>query len=233
MSQLVWRACATSHQLFISFISVHILFPSNRLPAPPPPQPSNHQTPNHQPPKRFPNVDKEVRKRLLQICFNFIPTTLTGQFLDSHDGPHGLMNVRHTFKYADPEVLGECEVPVLAINGDWDLFCPAAGGCLSVAGCASVGWGEGAELAGSRRGGQPKRGSERSQVLVASPHPKRNRHHVALYSLKGGKKTADLFAGPKESLCIGKKSGHCSHYGWVVGCVDGGISPTPSEKRSG
>ena len=46
------------------------------------------------PPGRFPNVDKPVRKRLLASCFNYIPTTLTGQFLDSHDSPDGLMNVR-------------------------------------------------------------------------------------------------------------------------------------------
>ncbi|KAI8464796.1 MAG: Alpha/Beta hydrolase protein [Monoraphidium minutum] len=103
----------------------------------------------------FPNVEKHVRKRLLQSCFNYIPTTLTGQFLDSHDSPNGLMNVRHTFKYADPEVLGETAVPVLAVNGDWDLFCPAA----------------------------------------------------------GGKKTADLFGGPKKAITIGKAHGHCSHYG--------------------
>ncbi|GBF91868.1 hypothetical protein Rsub_04973 [Raphidocelis subcapitata] len=103
----------------------------------------------------FPNVDKPVRKRLLQSCFNYIPTTLTGQFLDSHDGPDGLTNVRHTFKYADPEVLADTAVPVLAINGDWDLFCPAP----------------------------------------------------------GGKKTADLFGGPKKALCIGTKHGHSSHYG--------------------
>ena len=97
--------------------------------------------------KRFPNVDKRVRKRLLAACFNFIPTTLTGQFLDSHDGPEGLMNVRRTFRYADPEVLGETTVPVLAINGDWDLFCPAAGAsgggggaCLCVLLAGWLGW---------------------------------------------------------------------------------------------
>ena len=32
-----------------------------------------------------------MRKRLLASCFNFIPTTLTGQFLDSHDGPDGAL----------------------------------------------------------------------------------------------------------------------------------------------
>lgn len=103
----------------------------------------------------FPNVEHAVRKRLLQSCFNFIPTTLTGQFLDSHDGRDGLMNVRHTFKYADPDVLAETSVPVVSINGDWDLFCPAA----------------------------------------------------------GGKKTVDMFGGPKESLCFGTAQGHSSHYG--------------------
>ena len=67
----------------------------------------------------------------------------------------GLLNVRHTFKYADPDVLGDADTPVLAINGDWDLFCPAA----------------------------------------------------------GGKKTAELFGGPKRAVTIGKAQGMCSHYG--------------------
>lgn len=80
-----------------------------------------YKTPQTTPPpskNRFPNVDKHVRKRLLASCFNFIPTTLTGQFLDSHDAPEGLMDVRRTFRYADPEVLAETTVPALAINGE-------------------------------------------------------------------------------------------------------------------
>lgn len=75
-----------------------------------------------------PNMEPVVRKHILASCFHFIPETLVGQFLASHDGPQGLKNVRGNFMYADPAVLGSLKIPVLAVNGDWDLFCPPAGG---------------------------------------------------------------------------------------------------------
>ncbi|WIA16477.1 hypothetical protein OEZ85_013159 [Tetradesmus obliquus] len=79
------------------------------------------------------NVEASTRKALLATAFNFIPAKLVGQFLDSHGSASGLSNSRGSFLYADPDVLGLCKVPALGVNGDWDLFCPAAGGARNVA----------------------------------------------------------------------------------------------------
>eukprot|EP00878_Enallax_costatus_P044472 GHUV01053113.1.p1 GENE.GHUV01053113.1~~GHUV01053113.1.p1 ORF type:complete len:677 (+),score=186.62 GHUV01053113.1:167-2197(+) len=79
-----------------------------------------------------PNMDKGARKALLNTCFNFIPQRLLGQFLASHGSAGGLSSWNGDFLYADPDVLAKCKVPCLGLNGDYDLFCPAAGGAKNV-----------------------------------------------------------------------------------------------------
>lgn len=46
-----------------------------------------------------------------------------------------------------------------------------------------------------------------SPALAPSPF------HPAQQNIIGGKKTADMFGGPKKAMTIGTAQGHCSHYG--------------------
>lgn len=52
--------------------------------------------------------------------------------MGSLNSEQGLCSQDHSFKYADPEALQHSQVPVQALNGSWDMFCPAAGGRKTV-----------------------------------------------------------------------------------------------------
>jgi hypothetical protein len=79
------------------------------------------------------NTPTKAAKRLMGECFRFIPVGVIQQFLGSLNTPDGLSAIDNSFKYANPDVLKDVDVPVLGLSGNWDMFCPAAGGRRTVA----------------------------------------------------------------------------------------------------
>lgn len=79
------------------------------------------------------NTPTKAAQRLMAECFRFIPVGVIQQFLGSLNTPDGLSATDNSFKYANPEVLERVDVPVLGLSGNWDMFCPAAGGRRTVA----------------------------------------------------------------------------------------------------
>jgi fermentation-respiration switch protein FrsA (DUF1100 family) len=73
------------------------------------------------------NMSKAAARELLSKCFHFIPAGVIQQFMGSLNTQQGLSACDGSFRYAEPQVLQQVDVPVLALNGSWDLFCPAAG----------------------------------------------------------------------------------------------------------
>eukprot|EP00877_Chromochloris_zofingiensis_P013644 jgi/Chrzof1/8533/Cz03g14190.t1 len=78
------------------------------------------------------NMHPSHRRKILSRCFSFIPSGVIRQFMVSLNTPQGLTSSDGTFRYADPQALQHVDVPVLGMNGDWDLFCPPAGGLKTV-----------------------------------------------------------------------------------------------------
>jgi pimeloyl-ACP methyl ester carboxylesterase len=56
------------------------------------------------------------------------PTPHPPQFMGSLNTPLGISSADGGWNYADPKALGHDARPVMGVNGDSDLFCPAAGG---------------------------------------------------------------------------------------------------------
>lgn len=78
------------------------------------------------------NMPKAAARQLMACCFQFIPAGVIQQFMGSLNTEQGLTAVDGSFMYADPQQLQHVDVPVMALNGSWDLFCPAAGGRKTV-----------------------------------------------------------------------------------------------------
>ncbi|KIY95495.1 hypothetical protein MNEG_12468, partial [Monoraphidium neglectum] len=78
------------------------------------------------------NVDPCIARKLLGSFLSFIPSGVVAQFMGSLNSPLGISSSDGTWNYADPKVLAHTTTPVMAINGDRDLFCPAAGGLKTV-----------------------------------------------------------------------------------------------------
>lgn len=78
------------------------------------------------------NMSPKMHKRLLAKCFSYIPVCVIRQFMGSLNTVSGLSSADSSFLYADPNVLKNVDVPVFGLNGNWDLFCPAAGGWKTV-----------------------------------------------------------------------------------------------------
>eukprot|EP00882_Tetradesmus_deserticola_P032198 GHRQ01036446.1.p1 GENE.GHRQ01036446.1~~GHRQ01036446.1.p1 ORF type:complete len:212 (-),score=88.05 GHRQ01036446.1:114-749(-) len=78
------------------------------------------------------NMPQECARELMSGCLRFIPAGVVQQFLGSLNSQQGLTSCDGSFSYADPKVLANVHVPVLALNGSWDLFCPAVGGRRTV-----------------------------------------------------------------------------------------------------
>lgn len=78
------------------------------------------------------NVDREVAEKLMSGFLSFIPSGVVAQFMGSLNGPQGMCSSDGSWRYAEPKALSHCTTPVMAINGDRDLFCPAAGGLKTV-----------------------------------------------------------------------------------------------------
>eukprot|EP00878_Enallax_costatus_P007991 GHUV01008358.1.p1 GENE.GHUV01008358.1~~GHUV01008358.1.p1 ORF type:complete len:238 (+),score=53.11 GHUV01008358.1:974-1687(+) len=78
------------------------------------------------------NTPVKAARRLMANCFRYIPTGVIQQFLGSLNSKHGLCSLDRKFRYADPQALQQSQVPVLGLNGSWDMFCPAAGGKKTV-----------------------------------------------------------------------------------------------------
>jgi pimeloyl-ACP methyl ester carboxylesterase len=74
------------------------------------------------------NVRPEVGRKLLGSFLSFIPSGVVAQFMGSLNSPLGISSSDGTWNYADPKALAHISIPVFGINGDRDLFCPAAGG---------------------------------------------------------------------------------------------------------
>lgn len=53
---------------------------------------------------------------------------LAQQFMGSLNSPLGISSTDGSWNYADPKALAHARTPIFGINGDRDLFCPAAGG---------------------------------------------------------------------------------------------------------
>lgn len=73
-----------------------------------------------------------MRALLLLPSLSLIPAGVIQQFMGSLNTEQGLTAVDGSFRYADPQQLQRVDVPVLALNGTWDLFCPPAGGRKTV-----------------------------------------------------------------------------------------------------
>lgn len=73
------------------------------------------------------NMPKACARQLMAGCFQFIPAGVVQQFMGSLNTEAGLSAVDGSFCYADPQQLALADVPVLAVSGSWDLFCPPAG----------------------------------------------------------------------------------------------------------
>jgi hypothetical protein len=196
-------------------------------------------------------------------------TTLTGQFLDSHDSPEGLMNVRHTFRYAGarprrapmqpgpPRAAPRRAAPPRAASSralpSHQRPPPPAGPGRALPirppqprRPRGAGRHDGARpghqrglgplLPRGRCAPPPAAAAAPGAVAAARPDPpatgrRAPRHFLGplepraaprLHPCRaapppvrppGGKKTADLFGGPKRSVCIGTKTGYSSHYG--------------------
>jgi hypothetical protein len=48
--------------------------------------------------------------------------------MGSLNSPLGITASDGSWNYADPKALAHAALPVFGVNGDRDLFCPAAGG---------------------------------------------------------------------------------------------------------
>jgi hypothetical protein len=105
--------------------------------------------PTPSPPPR-PPLQVEAARKLMGTCFRYIPRGLIFQFLDSIVTPSGLATADRRMLYCDPAVLRCLPTPVLGLTGDWDLFCPAAGGLKTVQAFGSGG-GAGGGGGGTRR----------------------------------------------------------------------------------
>lgn len=78
------------------------------------------------------NMAVPIQKKLLSECFTYIPPGVIKQFMGSLNTETGISSSDGARRFADPSALAEVQTPILAINGDWDLFCPAAGGLKTV-----------------------------------------------------------------------------------------------------
>ncbi|KIY96036.1 lipase [Monoraphidium neglectum] len=78
------------------------------------------------------NTEVDVARRLMSTAFRFIPRGLVYQFLASIATDGGLTTADGRMQYCDPKVLRHVTTPVLGVTGDWDLFCPPAGGLKTV-----------------------------------------------------------------------------------------------------
>eukprot|EP00879_Flechtneria_rotunda_P009761 GHRR01010211.1.p1 GENE.GHRR01010211.1~~GHRR01010211.1.p1 ORF type:complete len:394 (+),score=117.32 GHRR01010211.1:692-1873(+) len=78
------------------------------------------------------NMTVAAAKRLMSGCFGYIPVGVIKQFMGSLNTEEGLTSYDGKFRYADPQALRAVDVPVLGLNGTWDLFCPATGGRRTV-----------------------------------------------------------------------------------------------------
>lgn len=78
------------------------------------------------------NMPQAAARQLMSSCFHFIPAGVIQQFMGSLNTEQGLTAADGTFRYADPQRLSSADVPVLGLNGTWDLFCPADGGRRTV-----------------------------------------------------------------------------------------------------
>lgn len=72
------------------------------------------------------NMPRTAARQLMANCFHFIPAGVIQQFMGSLNTEQGLTAADGS-RYADPQTLAQVDVPVLALNGSWDQFCPAAG----------------------------------------------------------------------------------------------------------
>ncbi|KAI8462885.1 MAG: Alpha/Beta hydrolase protein [Monoraphidium minutum] len=77
-------------------------------------------------------VEPRVARKLLSSFLSFIPSGVVAQFMGSLNSDLGIASSDGAWNYADPKVLAHVSTPVMAINGDRDLFCPAAGGLKTV-----------------------------------------------------------------------------------------------------
>jgi pimeloyl-ACP methyl ester carboxylesterase len=78
------------------------------------------------------NMPVALQRKLLASCFSYIPTGVIQQFMGSLNTPQGITATDGKFRYADPEALSQCTTPIMGLTGDWDLFCPAAGGYKTI-----------------------------------------------------------------------------------------------------
>lgn len=78
------------------------------------------------------NTPRAAGRRLLASCFHFIPAGVIRQFMTSLNSDQGLCAADGSWLYANPQQLALADVPVQAISGSWDLFCPAAGAAKTI-----------------------------------------------------------------------------------------------------
>lgn len=114
------------------------------------------------------NMPRPCARQLMAGCFNFIPSGVIQQFMGSLNTEQGLTAVDGSFRYADPQQLQHADVPVLALNGSWDLFCPAAGARRTV------------ELFGSKH----------KQFMCIGPTYGTGKRHYGHFDIVSGKEAA-------------------------------------------
>jgi pimeloyl-ACP methyl ester carboxylesterase len=73
------------------------------------------------------NTPPAAARKLMSDGFHFIPVGVIRQFMGSLNSRHGLSAADGSFLYANPHTLALARVPIMALSGDWDLFCPASG----------------------------------------------------------------------------------------------------------
>jgi len=150
--------------------------------------------------------------------------------MGSLNSPLGISSSDDTWNYADPKVLSHDTRPVLGVNGDWDLFCPAAGG-------EGFSWGDGAfgSLLGCVRSyfNRPSLATVSTPQLVpppqppafttpTNPTPPQPTQHQPHTHTHAGLKTVNMFGGPhRRFLFLGPSYGttkhHYSHFCPLIG----------------
>lgn len=115
------------------------------------------------------NMPQACARKLMTGCFRYIPVGVIRQFLGSLNSKQGLTSCDSSFRYADPEVLSSVQVPVLGLNGSWDLFCPAVGGRQTV------------QLFGS----------EAKQFVCLGPQHGTSKRHYGHFDIVSGKHAAE------------------------------------------
>jgi hypothetical protein len=70
------------------------------------------------------NTPPAAARKLMSSCFHYIPVGVIRQFISSINSRHGLAAADGSFLYASPQTLALARVPVQALSGSRDLFCP-------------------------------------------------------------------------------------------------------------